>query len=218
MHDRHKSLDALLKKYDDELLRHGDTAEGALWPNEEDRQTRFDVMLDVIDRANAEAVTLCDFGCGTGELLAHLRRRGFNNVRYLGVDRSAVALTHARAKFPNATFLELDITNEDVDLGQLDCDYLVCSGLFTARLGVPYEEMRAFLSSTVRKLWPHVRRGIAFNIGSSIVDWERDDLFHYPMDDAARLLHELAGRNVRIRADYGLYEYTIYAYKRAESA
>ena len=49
---------------------------------------------------------------------------------------------------------------------------------------------------------------------SKIVDWERDDLFHLPMDDAARLLHRLAGRHVRMRADYGLYEYTAYAYKR----
>jgi hypothetical protein len=33
------------------------------------------------------------------------------------------------------------------------------------------------------------------------------------MDEAARLLHELAGRRVRFRADYGLYEYTTYVYR-----
>src|SRR5580692_8513689 len=61
MHDNLKgSLDALLQKYDDQLQHHGDTALGALWPNEEDRRTRFDVMLDVLDREKAGALTLCD--------------------------------------------------------------------------------------------------------------------------------------------------------------
>src|SRR5262245_20475143 len=50
---------------------------------------------------------------------------------------------------------------------------------------------------------------------SKIVDWEREDLFHLPMDEAPRFLHGLAGRRVQFRADYGLYEYTAYAYKSA---
>src|SRR5580692_7306162 len=104
MHDNLKgSLDALLQRYDDELQHHGDTALGALWPNEEDRRTRFDVMLDVLDREKAGAVTLCDFACGTGELLAHIQRRGFENVKYIGVDRSSIAISHAREKFPGTT-------------------------------------------------------------------------------------------------------------------
>ena len=50
---------------------------------------------------------------------------------------------------------------------------------------------------------------------SKVVDWERDDLFHASMDDMARVLHRLAGRRVRMRADYGLFEFTCYAYKDA---
>jgi hypothetical protein len=43
------------------LVRHGDTAKGADWPNEEDRVRRFDVMLDLL-ASGAGAVTMCDVG------------------------------------------------------------------------------------------------------------------------------------------------------------
>ena len=65
----------------------------------------------------------------------------------------------------------------------------------------------------VECLWSVVRKGLAFNVMSKHVDWERDDLFHVPMDRVAALMHRLAGRNVTLRADYGLYEYTCYGYK-----
>jgi dTDP-4-amino-4,6-dideoxygalactose transaminase len=73
--------------------------------------------------------------------------------------------------------------------------------------------MRAFLEATVRAAWGRVRRGLAFNVMSRHVDWEREDLFHASMDDMAALLHSLAGRRVRIRADYGLYEFTCLAWR-----
>jgi dTDP-4-amino-4,6-dideoxygalactose transaminase len=211
----------MLTRPDDELLavsernlhEYGDTAAGAGWPNETDRRTRFDVMLDLLDCSLDSPVVLCDLACGTGELLAHIQRRGLHNITYLGVDRSARALSYARAKFPKATFVELDVNAQEADLGVIACDYLVANGLFTAKYGMSHEQMWSFLVATIERLWPQVRRGLAFNVMSKIVDWEREDLFHLRMDEAARLLHRLVGRRVRMRADYGLYEYTAYAYR-----
>ena len=100
--------DILLDRYDSMLSTHGDTVQGANWPNETDRRTRFDVMLDLIAQKNGPWV-LCDLACGTGELLAHIRKLGLWNISYIGVDRSPTALSYARAKFPDATFLEIDI-------------------------------------------------------------------------------------------------------------
>ena len=205
--------DFLLQNYERALLSHGDTARGADWPNEADRRTRFEVMLDVIVGGSNSPVVLCDLGCGTGELLAHIRERGLHNIIYIGIDRSAVALSYARAKYPDATFIEIDVNSPGADLDQIACDFLVANGLFTVKWELNNDQMCSFLASTISRVWPIVRRGIAFNVMSKVVDWERDDLFHLPMDDAARLLHGLAGRRVRLRADYGLYEYTAYAYK-----
>lgn len=204
---------ALLVHYDQCLSEHGDTARGADWPNEHERRTRFDVMLDVIPDWRTRPLVLCDLGCGTGELLAHLRRRGLGDIRYIGVDRSERAIELARRKFPDAEFVVMDVNAPDAPLERLACDYLVANGLFTVKATLDFEQMWQFMASTVRAIWPHVRGGIAFNVMSTAVDWQRDDLFHVPADALLALLHHLAGRSVRLRADYGIYEYTVYAYR-----
>lgn len=205
--------EVILARSDAALRAYGDSARGANWPNEVDRRVRFDVMLDVIQARGASPVVLCDLGCGTGELLAHLHRRGLRDIEYVGVDRSRLALEQARGKFPGVRFLELDVNDAAAGLDALACDYLVANGLFTVKWELRQAQMRAFVEGTIARVWPQVRRGIAFNVMSPVVDWERDDLYHAPMDELARFLHGLAGRRVRFRADYGLYEYTAYAWK-----
>lgn len=205
--------DVMLEHYDAALARHGDTPQGALWPNAADRNTRFDVMLDLLADQAGGPVVLCDLGCGTGELLKRIHERGLSHIDYLGVDRSRSALELARAKFPGERFVELDVNSPGADLSGIECDFLVANGLFTVKHLMSHEDMARFLETTVGNVWPWVRRGLAFNVMSKVVDWERDDLFHASMDDMARVLHKLAGRRVRMRADYGLYEFTCYAYK-----
>ena len=205
--------DALLAHYDSRLQQYGDTARGADWPDEDGRRTRFDVMLDVIEHRSREPLVLCDLGCGTGELLAHIRQRGLHNIRYVGADRSALALEIARRKFPDAEFIQIDVNDANAPVARLACDYLVANGLFTVKANLRDEEMWAFLTSTLRAVWPQVRRGMAFNVMSKAVEWERDDLFHISADALLETLHDLAGRHLRLRADYGLYEYTAYAFK-----
>ncbi len=48
---------------------------------------------------------------------------------------------------------------------------------------------------------------------SKQVDWERDDLFHLPLDQMADFVCGNLSRNFVIRNDYGLYEYTTYVYR-----
>ena len=55
--------------------------------------------------------------------------------------------------------------------------------------------------------------GIAFNVMSKAVDWEREDLFHMPADLLIQFMAKKLSRNFIIRNDYGLYEYTVYLYK-----
>ena len=45
------------------------------------------------------------------------------------------------------------------------------------------------------------------------VDWERDDLFHVPLDLLANFFSKNVSRNFIIRNDYDLYEYTVYLYR-----
>ena len=65
----------------------------------------------------------------------------------------------------------------------------------------------------LRRVWPRAREGLAFNVMSKHVDWERDDLFHLSTDLLLAFLKSELSRHVVIRHDYGLYEYTVYVYR-----
>ena len=46
-----------------------------------------------------------------------------------------------------------------------------------------------------------------------IVDWTRDDMFHWPIDAAVAHCKRELSRHVAIRADYGAWEYTLQVYR-----
>ncbi len=201
----------IMRHYDACLQQHGDTARGADWPNETDRQTRFSVMLDLLQGDTDDHVELLDFACGTGELLRRLHRLNRPSIAYQGADISRAALELARAKFPDTKFTTMDIlAATDQEVASLSCDYCVINGLFTIKRGLSNDEMWDFATRVIRRLWPITRKAMAFNVMSKQVEHERADLFHVSLDRMARFLHELAGRSVAFRADYGLFEYTCY--------
>ena len=70
-----------------------------------------------------------------------------------------------------------------------------------------------FMTNTLKTLWSKANKGIAFNVMSKLVEWERDDLFHVSMDEIGLFLKNNLSKNFVIRNDYKLYEYTIYVYK-----
>ena len=77
-----------------------------------------------------------------------------------------------------------------------------------------YDEMFSYFKKMITKLYEMCNKGIAFNVMSKDVDWERDDLFHLPLSDLSVFLTKDISRDFVIRNDYGLYEYIIYVYKK----
>jgi hypothetical protein len=71
-----------------------------------------------------------------------------------------------------------------------------------------------FFQTTLVKLWDKCNVGLAFNLMSKHVDWERDDLFHVSLDELGWFLKENLSRDFIVRNDYKLYEYTTYVYKK----
>ncbi len=91
-------------------------------------------------------------------------------------------------------------------------DYIVMNGLFTFKGTSSYEDMLAYFQTLVRRAASFATRGIAFNVMSKHLDWERDDLFHLPLSDLATFLDETISRHFTIRYDYELFEFTTYVY------
>lgn len=208
-----KSPTVLREYYDACLRTHGDTAAGAAWPNDADRRKRFEVLAAPLLESPGPQVVV-DLGCGTGELLRFLKEAGRRDITYIGVDTSEAALEIARAKFPEVRWVNADVLEAgDATVQSLACDWLIANGLFTVRRDLGEEQMWDFMAGMLERMWPQVRGGIAFNVMSSVVDWKRSDLFHVSHDKMAHFLHRLAGRRVRMRADYGLYEYACFAFR-----
>ena len=201
----------LVAKCEEYFETYGDSYLGVAWTQSQDNaDTRYRVMLDVI-RPPTEPVTLLDLGCGLSHLYEFIGRSGRSGISYAGLDLSPKFLDASRAKFPDLPYYDVDLLERPEDLPSFD--YVVMNGLFTARWEVSYERMRPYFEALVAAAFDKARVGLAFNVMSKQVDWERDDLFHVAFDDLAAYLVEKVSRNFVLRHDYGLYEYTVYVYR-----
>jgi len=192
------------------LKRHGDTAEGVGWPRG-DAHLRYPVLLGVLRPSPAPA-TLLDFGCGASHLQEHLIQYRYDHVRYSGLDLSPTFLDLSRRKFPSTTYYQMDILDPAAP-PLPDFDYVVMSGIFSYRGTQSQETMFQYLRNLVLRVWERARVGLAFNCITKQVDWEREDLFHVPVDPLLTFLSREVSRHVVIRHDYGLYEYTVYVHR-----
>lgn len=195
------------------LTEHGDSHKGVGWPRYDDAQVRYRVMLDGLLAATTpgKPVRLLDFGCGPAYFYEFLQRQDIPFIEYYGLDISDKYLAIARNKYPERTFYCLDVLQNPAELPVFD--YIIMNGIFTQKCTLSFEQMWAYCQTLLRTLWPKVSCGLAFNAATKQVDWEREDLFHLPLDIVASFLKQDLTRHFTMRHDYGLYEYTTYLYK-----
>ena len=194
------------------LAKYGDTFLGVGWTKkQEDADTRYQIMLEVIQSDNTERLELLDFGCGASHLYEYILRQNINNVVYSGLDISEKFLTLSKQKFPSINYYHLNILVNNDELP--DFDYIIMNGVFTLKCTLSFDEMFSYLQLVLLRLFKKARVGIAFNVMSKHLDWERDDLFHLPFDELASFLTNNLRRHFVIRHDYHLYEYAVYVYK-----
>ncbi len=203
---------SIVSHYEACLERHGDTHLGVDWPKKEDAETRYQVMLEVIrPEDRARTVRLLDFGCGASHLYEHIIEQGIQNIVYSGLDLSEKFVRLSKDKFPANAYYCVDLLDDAAVIPSFE--YIVMNGVFTEKGPLTFDDMFSYFTQLLRKVFAHVKVGLAFNVMSKHVDWERDDLFHLPFDMLAAFLKQELTRNFTIRNDYGLYEYTTYVYR-----
>ncbi len=200
----------IVEHYEACLRKYGDNHLGVDWPVEEDASLRYSVMLDIIHEYRK--CTLLDFGCGAAHLLDFIQLNKFEHIIYTGLDISAKYISLCRKKFPEGNFIRKDILEDTDDIP--DFDYIIMNGVFTEKRELSFPEMYSYFKKVILSLYKKANTGMAFNVMSKQVDWERDDLFHLPLDLLAEFLTKKVTRHFVIRNDYGLYEYTIYLFKQ----
>jgi SAM-dependent methyltransferase len=194
------------------LAKFGDDYRGVGWTKSPEHATRrHRVMLDVIQPVEGTDVTLLDFGCGLSHLYEYILANRLDHIKYSGLDVSEQFLARSRAKFPHVTYYDVDVLEDSSRLPTFD--YVVLNGVFTLKSSLSYEEMLDYFKLVLERVFAIARSAVAFNVMSTIVDWERDDLFHLPFDTLASFVTAALSRHFVIRHDYRLYEYTTYVYK-----
>ncbi len=202
---------AIVAHYESCLEKHGDSHLGVDWPKPQDVEKRYEAMLGVIRPDAGREVSLLDLGCGAAHLYDYMRKKCLTHVRYSGLDLSEKFVRLCREKHPGLDFYCGDVLHDDLKLPAFD--YVVMNGVFTEKRELSFEEMLAYFQAFLKRVFAFTRVGLAFNVMSKQVDWERDDLFHLPLDTLAFFLTRELTRNFVIRNDYGLYEYTTYVYR-----
>ncbi len=206
----------LIKHYENCFDMYGDNNKGVDWPNREDVLTRYRVMLEVMDfdtdKTSKDGVSVLDFGCGLGHMYDYIKENNYT-CKYEGLDVSEKFINKCREKYPEADFILRDILKEK-EVPSQTWDYIVMNGVFTEKREMSFDEMLSYFKEMIKKVYSMCNKGIAFNVMSKDVDWERDDLFHLPLNVLSGFLTKEITRNFIIRYDYGLYEYTVYVYKK----
>ena len=201
--------------YAESLSANGPNLAGLGWPNAADLARRFESLLRPLRLSNEPAdakIKLLDIGCGFGLLLDYLKENDLlDRIDYLGVDVLDKTLTEARARWPGQRFELRDV--RDQPFGADSFDYCIICGVFQGRYGLSFNEMQTLAQDTLRALWPSVRVGLGFTAMSKHVDWERDDLFHWPLDDIMAFCKANLSRHVALHVDYGLWETTALVFK-----
>jgi SAM-dependent methyltransferase len=193
------------------LEAYGDTHRGVDWPVAQDVPTRHRIMLEVVrEWPSDETIRLLDFGCGASGFYEYILERGIE-VDYSGLDLSRKFVDVSKSKFPGNAYYYVDILDEGVELPQFD--YITMNGVFTVKRDLSFDQMLEYVKSVLVEVFELANVGIAFNVMSKQVEWERDDLFHLPFDVLADFLTRELSRDFVFRNDYGLFEYTTYVYR-----
>lgn len=200
--------------YEKCLANHGPGAKGMDWPNQEDLDKRFKVLSDIIEYNHnvSNKIDILDLGCGVGLYIDYLANQNkIEHINYIGIDISNIMVETAYKLHPDYKFEVKDILLDGLE--ENCTDYIIMNGLFTEKRELGHDEMFDFFSKMIDKVYKACRKGISFNVMSSHVDWKRDDLFHLELDKLVAFINKNYTRNIVIRMDYGLYEYTVYVKK-----
>jgi SAM-dependent methyltransferase len=204
-----ESLAGIAELYAEGLRHHGPLSQSVGWKDEESQRLRFAKLALVLAGDAAPVLSVNDWGCGYGAMFQYLAAvLGERLESYTGYDISEEMVSAARGFVhdPRASFV-----HGSDELRR--ADYSFVSGTFNVKLGAPDDVWRDHVEATLLRLAGVSRRGLAFNLLTSYVDWREDHLYYADPAYFFRFCREGLGRYVTLVHDYPLYEWTMLVQK-----
>lgn len=184
----------------------GDSHKSAQWSDQETQFKRFQILSEIEDLNGKK---ILDFGCGTGEFATFLKKKNID-VDYTGVDIVLEFLECAKEKFPSHRFEKFE------DIKDEEFDYIFISGVFNNLI----DDNEKFYQGILKDLVNLAKKGIAFNMLSSYVDYYDEGLFYVKPENIFGFVKSEITPYVVLRNEYQLkeniipFEFTCYLYMK----
>jgi SAM-dependent methyltransferase len=209
--DHAETLDAIREHYAAKVREHGDSPAAVQWADSATQERRMDVLAGIAPLTSAK---ILDFGCGTGHLLTYLESMG-GCGEYVGYDLVPEMVELAAAKFPHARFEVVDVLAPTrAPAAPEQFDYVLVNGTFNNEV----DDNWALLTDLLRALSARARRGIAFNLLSTYVDFRGEGLAYFEPERVFAFCKQEISPYVVLRHEYevregtGPYEMTFYVF------
>lgn len=203
-----EALSGIRDLYAENLATHGLSSKSVGWKDEDSQLLRFRKLAQVIDRSGS--FTVNDWGCGYGAMFGFLDGLpGVELSRYAGydicqemVEAAAQAVNSPRARFVLGSEME-------------EADYSFVSGTFNVKLQAADADWEGYVKERLEAIYAQSRRGMAFNLLTSYVDWKQENLFYADPSVFFDFCKRHLSRYVTLLHDYPLYEWTILVRREA---
>ncbi|MEM7229268.1 MAG: methyltransferase domain-containing protein [Planctomycetota bacterium] len=157
MHDKSNGQD-YLQPYEAAVAEHGPGFKATLWGTERAQRARFDVMIDLVDFADAMIV---DAGCGQGDFAAHLLERDVAFGAFHGIDAMPEMIQTAQDRaLDRCSFSAADFVVHPTVMGELSPNWICFSGTLNT-MGDPMAQ------TLIRAAYDIARDGVIFNFLSN---------------------------------------------------
>lgn len=198
------ALESVKELYTNNLNEHGITSRSVGWPDPEAQRLRFQKLASIIEPDGVSPVSINDWGCGYGSMFDYFKTTDIEISSYYGYDVSPemIAAAGSQIEDPAAEW----IVSSEVTTA---ADYTFVSGTFNVRFDAGDSEWDGYIKQKLRELYAQSKRGIAFNLLTSYVDWRDPHLFYADPSEYFAFCKTELSRYVTLLHDYPLYEWTI---------
>ena len=176
------------------------------WASAHSQRIRFQVLCRNV---RLDGKSLLDVGCGLGDLLTFLQRRGIG-VAYTGVDLLEKMVAAASRRHPDNAFVCADVFAED-RFAPGSFDVVFVSGMFNLDLGNQAE----FLTRALPRLLEIAREHLVFNLLHRRAEF-RDDRYAYADPGEVMRILEPLPCEARVVDDYLPNDFTVICRKTAD--
>lgn len=157
----------LIEYYRKNFARHGVSEESLGWTKGK-QEIRFHQLTRYFFLSGC---SLIDIGCGFGDLISYLDKRGISPKAYVGYDLVKEFLDVASRKHAgqSVSFFEQNY----LDVSSVKADYIVGSGLFGRRLSDSEQDNYDYFRKILAKAFSEASEGVAFDFLSDRVQFRR---------------------------------------------